>query len=306
MRCGSSLRYRPSPTQKVIAQVLKILGALPQGGHRDGNHIEPVVEVLPEGALRHFFLQIRVGQGQKTDVQLDGPGTADAGDLLGLDGPQQLHLQVHGHIPDLIQHQGAVVGVLEQAHLALGVGAGKGPLLIAEQLGLQQVARDGGAVDLHIGLVPTQAAAVDLVGHHLFAHPRLAGDEHRGVSGRDPVQQGIDLLQRAVFSHHTARQVLVRILGDGSGVDGVDLFDKGLEILLQGTEAHNGPAAGHYLAQRSVRLENGRSHHIAHQGLPGFIGSRQAEGALFVLQHAGHRPTGKELVLPDQGMNIPV
>ena len=102
-----------------------------------------------------------------------------------------------------------MVGVLKEAHFSLGVGAGKGPLLIAEQLGLQQVARDGGAVDLHIGLVPTQAAAVDLVGHHLFAHPRLAGDEHRSVSGGDPVQQGINLFQGAVFSYHAARQVLV-------------------------------------------------------------------------------------------------
>ena len=41
---------------KVPAQLLKILCALPQRRHSNGDHIEPVVEVLAETPLRHLLL----------------------------------------------------------------------------------------------------------------------------------------------------------------------------------------------------------------------------------------------------------
>ena len=115
---------------------------------------------------------------------------------LGLDGPQQLDLEVHGHIPDLVQHQRAAVGVLKQADLSLGAGSGEGALFITEQLRFQQVGGDRGAVQLHIGLVPPGAEAVDLVGHDLLAHAGFSGDQDRGVGGGHPLDQRADAFQR--------------------------------------------------------------------------------------------------------------
>ena len=290
----------------MVAQGLKILQPLPQGRHGDGDYVEPVVQVLPEGALRDLFLQIGVGEGQEPDVQLNGSGAADTGDLLGLDGPQQLYLQVDGHVPDFVQQQGAVVGVLKQADFSLGIGSGKGPLFVAEQLRLQQMTGDGGAVDLHIGLVLPPAAPVDLIRHHLLAHAGLAGDEHRGVGGGDVVDQGIDGLQRAVFPHHAVGEVLVGVLGDVLGPERGYFLDKGLKILLQIVQRHNGAAAGHHLPQAAVGIEDGGAHHVAHQGLPGLVGGGQTEGAFAAFQHAGHSAAGKQLVLSDQGVDIPV
>ena len=58
------------------------------------------------------------------------------------------------------------------------------------------------------------------------------------------------------------------------------------------------------MAQRSILPENGRAKHVAHQGRAGFVGGGQAEGALFALDHRVHRPAGKELVRPDEALNI--
>jgi hypothetical protein len=61
-------------------------------------------------------------------------GAADPGDLSLLDDPQQLDLQVQIQLSDLVQEQGALVGQLKKAGLPPAAGAGKGPVLIPEQL----------------------------------------------------------------------------------------------------------------------------------------------------------------------------
>ena len=55
------------------------------------------------------------------------------------------------------------------------------PLLVAEQLGLDQVVGNRRAVDLHEPLPAAQAVAVDQARHQLLADAALAADEHRRV-----------------------------------------------------------------------------------------------------------------------------
>ena len=71
-----------------------------------------------------------------------GAQTAHA---LFLDDAQQLGLQAQGHGVELVEEQGAAVGLFEQAGLVRGVGVGA--LDRTEQDAFQQVFRDGGAVD---------------------------------------------------------------------------------------------------------------------------------------------------------------
>ena len=89
---------------------------------------------------------------------------ANAPHLPLLEHTQQLALGGQGDLLHLIQEQGAPVGLLKQAHLAPLAGAGKGPLHITEQLALQQIFCDGGAVDGHKGSVFPAAAVVDGLG----------------------------------------------------------------------------------------------------------------------------------------------
>ena len=98
------------------------------------------------------FVEVAVGGGDDADIDLDRLGAADAVDLALLDGAQQLGLQADVHLADFVEQQRAAVGFLELADAA-GDGAGEGALLMAEQFALQQVLRDGGAVDRDEGLV---------------------------------------------------------------------------------------------------------------------------------------------------------
>ena len=59
-------------------------------------------------------------------------------DLALLERAQQLGLEIDPQAADLVEEERAAVGQLELAGLAR-VGAGEGALLVAEQLGLEQV-----------------------------------------------------------------------------------------------------------------------------------------------------------------------
>lgn len=93
----------------------------------DGDYVQTVVEILPECAVGDFFFQIGVGQCKKTDIQFDGFGAANPGNLLLLDGPEQFYLEIHWHIADLIQHKCAVVGQLDRPGFPLELAPEKAP-----------------------------------------------------------------------------------------------------------------------------------------------------------------------------------
>src|SRR5437660_294922 len=73
---------------------------------------------------------------------------ADAVGLAVLQRLEQLGLERHRHLADLVEEEGAAVGQLELARLGAR-RAGEGAALVAEQLALEQLAGQRGAVDLH-------------------------------------------------------------------------------------------------------------------------------------------------------------
>ena len=82
-----------------------------------------------------------------------GAPRLDAADTLErpfLQHAQQLHLHVEAHVADLVEEQRAPCGQLEAAD-PRGKRAGEGTLFMTEQLGLEQLARNCGAIDRHEG-----------------------------------------------------------------------------------------------------------------------------------------------------------
>ena len=165
------------------AQDLHIVAPLPQRGELQVQHVQAVVQVLPEAALHGLLQQVLVGGGDDAHVHRDHPAAAHPADLLLLQDPQQLHLGLPGDLADLVQKQGAAVGQFEHALPAAPGGAGEGPGLIAEQLALQQAVADGGAVDGHERAVPAVAGVVDGLGEQLLAGAGLSQDQHGGPGG---------------------------------------------------------------------------------------------------------------------------
>ena len=73
---------------------------------------------------------------------MDRRSAADAFDLVLLEDAEQLGLGLQGQLADLVQEERAAVGQLEAAD-APGDGAGERPLLVAEELALDEAPRGG-------------------------------------------------------------------------------------------------------------------------------------------------------------------
>src|SRR5207344_1135249 len=80
-----------------------------------------------------------------TEKQIGKFEQADRGTIF-LDS-QHFGLGLGAHVADFVEEDRPAVGLLELPHLLLG-GAGERAFLVAEQLGLDQIFRNGGAVDL--------------------------------------------------------------------------------------------------------------------------------------------------------------
>ena len=87
---------------------------------------------------------------------------------------------VERHLAHLVEEERAAVRRSKRPGLLL-VGAGEGPALVAEQLALDQLLGERGAVERHVGPLGPGARMVDRAGDELFAGAALAGDEDRGL-----------------------------------------------------------------------------------------------------------------------------
>ena len=205
--------------EEMIGEEGDVFQALAQRRQLDRHHAQAVEQVAPQDARIDRFLRVAVGGG-------DEPHVHHGVLLLGahpphhaiLDDAQQLGLEGLRHLGELVQEEGAAVGGFEQAGL-VAVGAGKGPLAVAEHLGLEQRLGQGGAVDGHDAPAGAAAVLVNELRDHFLAGATLAADEHRGVGGghlpgqlhrlaeqRRDADQG-DLVAVAVLLHELEAEV---------------------------------------------------------------------------------------------------
>jgi hypothetical protein len=176
----------------------------------DGEHAQPVVQVQPELALVRPGIQVAVGGGEQAHVGADRLAAADALERLLLQDPQELRLGRQRHVADLVEEQGAAVGLLEPADAA-ALRPGEGALLVAEQLALQQRLGDGGTVEGQERRPGPRAVLVDGARHQLLARAALAGDEHRESLVGDSADGFVHLLHvRTGADDSFARLILVR------------------------------------------------------------------------------------------------
>src|SRR5262245_65301531 len=109
-------------------------------------HVEPVVEVGAEFIPLYSLVQrLRSGRDD-TDVHLLAFPPADPPNFSFLEHPQKLGLEPKRKVTDLIEQECAAVRGLEEAH-AVCHRTGEGALGVAEQLGLEELLRNGGTID---------------------------------------------------------------------------------------------------------------------------------------------------------------
>src|SRR6266478_7919751 len=195
------------PVNEVPDERGNVLGALAQRRHVDGEDVEAVIEVVAETLLVDHRAEIAVRRRDQPHVHLDGLRPADALELLLLEHPQQLRLELERDLADLVEEQRATVRDLESSDL-LRDRAGESAALVTEELALEETRWNGGAVDLHERARAPPAAVVDGACDELLTGARLPENEHGRVGRRDDLHllQGVpqrgaladDLLERAL------------------------------------------------------------------------------------------------------------
>src|SRR5436190_5436587 len=123
-----------------------VVGSLAQRRDVDREDVQAVVEVVAEALLLDQPGQVAVRRGDQADVDLDRPGAADTLELLLLEDPEELRLELEGDLADLVEEERAAMGHLEASDL-LRDGPGEGAALVAEELALEKPRRDGRAID---------------------------------------------------------------------------------------------------------------------------------------------------------------
>ena len=148
-----------------------------------------------------------MGRGDDPDVGADRGAAADRGELALLQDAQQPGLRLERHVADLVEEQRAALRLLEAPGRACR-RAGEGALLVAEQLALDQLARDRRHVDRDERAVAALAVVVQRAGDQLLAGAALAGDQHGEVGVHQPGDDAVDLLHRRRAADE--RQLLLR------------------------------------------------------------------------------------------------
>src|SRR5262245_33458745 len=169
-------------------QLGDVLRSLAQRRHRNGNYIEPVVQIFAESSLPDQLFQVLMCGRNNANVDLHRLAGANALESHLLEHPQQFGLHFEANVTDLIEEQRAAIGELEPAHF-IAVGAREGTFNVAEQLALEQTGRKGCAMDLDEGFAATRAMVVQGAGQKLLARAALAADKHRRLTAGDFANQ---------------------------------------------------------------------------------------------------------------------
>src|SRR5207245_1334508 len=118
--------------QKIVDQIQNVLTPLAQGGYAKHHDAEPIVEVFAKMPFFNSLLEVAVGGSDNPDIHPNILLAPDALKAAFLQNPHQFDLGAQRHIPDFIEKDRAVVGLLETSDAAC-LGACEGAAFVSEQ-----------------------------------------------------------------------------------------------------------------------------------------------------------------------------
>src|SRR5438094_2931179 len=184
-----------------------VVGSLAQRRDVDREDVQAVVEVVAEALLLDQPGQVAVRRGDKSDVDLDRPGAADTLELLLLEDPEELRLELERDLAHLVEEERAAMGHLEASDL-LRDGPGERAPLVAEEFTLEEPRWDSRAIDLDEGSLAAAASVVDGARDQFLSRAGLAEDEHGRVGRRDGLHLLEDVSERAALADDFPERVL--------------------------------------------------------------------------------------------------
>ncbi len=159
--------------RKMSDQYRYIALAIPQRRQHDREHVDAMVQVLPELPLRHQLFQIAMSRHYHAHVHAHWSRSANALHLALFQNPQQLGLHDGRHVADLIQKQRPAMRLLELPAVTRRCPSERS-LLVPEQLALDQLARHRRAVQRDERFFAPRAAVVNRTRDQFLARSRLA------------------------------------------------------------------------------------------------------------------------------------
>src|SRR3981081_3079790 len=133
-------------------------------------------KISPKTADRDGGLEFLVGGSNDTNINFDLTVAAQAVKRLTVEHAQKLDLGLYLQFSDFIEEERALVGQLEQTRLGR-VGTAECAFFVAEQLALDQIFGQSGAVNVHPGTATPVRRFVDRAGNEFFAGSSLSRNE---------------------------------------------------------------------------------------------------------------------------------
>ena len=128
-------------------------------------------------------------RGDDPDIDAHGPLAADAHHLAILDDAKQADLRSERELGDLVEEERPAVGLLEPAFTPRR-RAGERPLLVSEELRVDELRGDGAAVDAAERPAAERRVLVDGAGNDLLAGARFAEEQDRSAAPRYDARAG--------------------------------------------------------------------------------------------------------------------
>ena len=122
-----------------------VVVALAQRRKLNRNDVQPVEQILAESSRTDLGPRVAVGGAHDSDIGRAGGVLSHALYDAILEESQHFDLQGRFHLADLVQKQRSAVRH-ERRAFAFGAGTSERPFDVAEKLALQQIVRDGCAV----------------------------------------------------------------------------------------------------------------------------------------------------------------
>jgi hypothetical protein len=154
--------------EEVIRQQKDVGLSFAQRRHEDREDVEAVIEIVAEFGGRNRLLEVLVRGGDEPDVRVDRLGAAEPLEFALLQDAQQLDLRREVEIADLVEKQRAAVRQLEPPFFG-GMRARECPLLVAEQLRLDEILRQRRAAHLDERFLGAGGIVVNRVRDQLLA-----------------------------------------------------------------------------------------------------------------------------------------
>ena len=164
--------------EEVPRQRRDVVDARPQRRQAQRHDVQPVEQVFAKPPGIDQAAQVLVGRRDDADVGALDPRAADRGEVARLEDAEQPGLRVQRHVADLVEEQCPALRLLEPPRRPRR-GPGERAALVAEQLALDQLARDRRHVDRNERRAPPRPHVVDRARDQFLAGPAFAEDHHR-------------------------------------------------------------------------------------------------------------------------------